>query len=274
MTKPEQIQEELPLRAGLFSADQMERHGWALADLPRVYDIALETIAHGDGRVDPESLSRFVAAYQTITPLKLGELWAIPIMLRLALIENLRRIAARITTCRADQDLAHAWAQQMIDSAEQDPKSLILNIADMARSNPPMTTPFVAEFARRLQGQSAALALPLTWIKQLLAESHLTVEQLLLMENQHQAADQVSIGNSISSLRFLVAMDWREFVESMSVVEHTLRKDAAGTYSKMDFATRDHYRHVVEKLAKRTPVRSGCRQTRRPAGAGGCGTAR
>ncbi|MGA2402639.1 MAG: hypothetical protein ABSG91_13200, partial [Syntrophobacteraceae bacterium] len=55
------------------------------AGLPRVYDIALETISHGDGRVDPESLSSFVAAYQMVTILKLGELWAIPIMLRLAL---------------------------------------------------------------------------------------------------------------------------------------------------------------------------------------------
>ena len=63
------------------------------AGLPRVYDIALETISHGDGRVDPESLSSFVAAYQTVSILKLGELWAIPIMLRLALIENLRRVA-------------------------------------------------------------------------------------------------------------------------------------------------------------------------------------
>ncbi|HVK54040.1 MAG TPA: hypothetical protein VM532_03330, partial [Burkholderiales bacterium] len=60
------------------------------AGLPRVYDIALEAISRGDGRVDQESLSRFVAAYQTVTSLKLGELWAIPIMLRLALIENIR----------------------------------------------------------------------------------------------------------------------------------------------------------------------------------------
>ena len=37
------------------------------AALPRVYDIALEMISHGDGRVDPEILSRFVAAYQTVT---------------------------------------------------------------------------------------------------------------------------------------------------------------------------------------------------------------
>jgi hypothetical protein len=89
----------------------------------------------------------------------LGELWAIPIMLRLALIENLRRVAARIAAGRIDQDLADSWANQMIEIAEKDPKSLILVIADMARSNPPMTTPFVSEFARRLQGQSSALAL-------------------------------------------------------------------------------------------------------------------
>jgi hypothetical protein len=41
-------------------------------NMPRVYDIALETISHGDGRVDADSLNRFVAAYQSVTALKLG----------------------------------------------------------------------------------------------------------------------------------------------------------------------------------------------------------
>ena len=121
------------------------------AGRPRVYDIALETISHGDGRVDPESLSSFVAAYQTVTPLKLGELWAIPIMLRLALIENLRRVGLRIAADRTDRNRADYWADQMTETAEKDPKSLILVIADMARSSPPMVSSFVAEFARRLQ---------------------------------------------------------------------------------------------------------------------------
>ena len=186
------------------------------AGLPRVYDIALEIISHGDGRVDPENLSSFVAAYQTVTVLKLGELWAIPIMLRLALIENLRRVGARIAADRTDRNRADYWADQMTEIAEKDPKSLILVIADMARSNPPLVSSFVAEFARRLQGQSPALALPLTWIEQRLSESGLTIEQLVQSENQQQAADQVSISNSIGSLRFLGAMDWREFVETMS----------------------------------------------------------
>ncbi len=220
------------------------------AGLPRVYDIALETISHGDGRVDPGSLSSFVAAYQTITGLTLGELWAIPIMLRLALIENLRRAATRIAADRIDRNRADYWADQMMEIAEKDPKSLILVIADMARSNPPMASAFVAEFARRLQGQSPALALPLTWIEQQLSESGLTIEQSVQSENQQQAVDQVSISNSIGSLRFLGAMDWRTFVETMSVVERTLREDPAEVYSQMDFATRDRYRHAVERMAR------------------------
>ena len=73
-------------------------------------------------------------------------------------------------------------------------------------------------------------------------------------ERQHQAADQVSIANSIGSLRFLAVMDWREFVEAMSIAERTLREDPAGVYGRMDFATRDHYRHVIEKIAKRSTV--------------------
>jgi len=220
------------------------------AGLPRVYDLALETISHGDGRFDLESLSSFVAAYQTVTVLKLGEIWAIPIMLRLALIENLRRVGARIAADRIDRNRADYWADQLTKTAEKDPKSLILVIADMARSSPPMVSSFVAELARRLQGQSPALALPLTWIEQRLSESGLTIEQLVQSENQQQAADQVSISNSIGSLRFLGAMDWREFVETMSVVEQVLREDPGGVYGKMDFATRDRYRHVVEKIAR------------------------
>ena len=220
------------------------------AGLSRVYDIALEIISHGDGRVDSESLIRFVIAYQTVTPLTLGELWAIPIMLRLALIENLRRVASRVIADWNDRNLADDWADRMAEIAEQDAKSVVLSVADMARSAPPMSSSFVAELARRLHGQSAALALPLTWIEQLLCESGLSIEHLVQLEAQQQAADQVSISHSIGSLRLLSATDWREFVESMSIVERTLRKDPAGVYPTMDFATRDHYRHVVERLAR------------------------
>ena len=44
------------------------------AGLPRVYDIVLELISHVDAQIDAEPLSAFIAAYQTVVSLKLGEL--------------------------------------------------------------------------------------------------------------------------------------------------------------------------------------------------------
>ena len=222
--------------------------------MPRVYAIALEAVAHGDGRIDPESLNRFVRAYQSVVNLKLGELWAIPIMLRFALIENLRRVSARVLVGMANKNLAAHWAETMISTAQSDPKSLILVIADMARSNPPMVNSFVAELVRRLQGHSTALALPLTWISQRLAESNQTIDQLVQAETQRQAANQLSISNTITGLRFVGSYDWRDFVGAMSEVEHILSTDPMGYYSAMDFPTRDHYRHQVEAVAKKAKV--------------------
>jgi cyclic beta-1,2-glucan synthetase len=225
-----------------------------LAGYPRVYAIALELISHGDGRVDAESLSGFVASYQAITTLKLGELWAIPTMLRLALLENLRRIAIRIAMCRWERETANLWADRMLEVAEKEPKELVLALADLVREDPPLTSAFVAEFTRRLRGQNPGLTLPMGWLEHHLAETNHTVEQLIQLESQDQAADQVSMSNSIGSLRFLSAMDWREFVETLSAVERVLRSDPADVYNNMDFATRDRYRHMVEELAKRSPI--------------------
>lgn len=144
------------------------------------------------------------------------------------------------------------WADDFIECAEKTPKNLILVVADMVRLNPTLSTAFVAEMARRLQGQCPALAFPLNWIEQQLSEQGQTIEQMVQSEGQQQAVDQVSIGNSINSLRDLDAIDWRTFVETLSVVEQTMRDDPAGVYGGMDFSTRDQYRHVIESVAKRS----------------------
>jgi cyclic beta-1,2-glucan synthetase len=237
-----------------YSEDLPQLSNGPSAGLPRVYDIALEIVAHSDGRVDLQGLSQFIAAYQEVNQLKLGELWAIPIMLRLSLIENLRRLAARIALDRIHQNLADYWAEKMIETAESDPSNLILVIADMARSSPPMVSSFIAELTRMLQGKGPALALPLTWIEQRLAGTGQTGNELVQAEFQSQAANQVSMSNSIGSLRALGTIDWRDFVETNSFVEQNLREDASGVYPQMDFITRDHYRHIVEKISRYSPL--------------------
>ena len=220
------------------------------AGLPRVYDIVIELIAHTDAQIDVGSLTAFVASYQSVVSLKLGELWAIPIMCRLSLIDNLQCITSRLIVARQERDLAHSWVERLHEMAKMNPSQLIVVVAEMAKSDIPLTSSFVAEFCQCLSQHSTELYFARTWLEQQLANHGLSVEQLIHRESQMLAADQVSVSHCIASLRLLGAIDWKDFVESLSLVEATLRTDPAGIYATMDFATRDRYRHVVEAVAR------------------------
>lgn len=220
------------------------------AGFPRIYDLALELISHMDGRVDSDNASQFVVAYQTIETLQLGELWAFPIMLQLALLENLRRVGVRIAQRREERDAAIIWADRMLSTVEKEPKQLIQLLAEFANADVPLTAPFVEEFYDRLQAQGPAMAFVQTWVEQKLYEQGVTATQLSEAAGRTAAANQISIANSIGSLRFIGAMDWRNYVESLSAVERILREDPMGVHAGQDFTTRDRYRHAVEDVAR------------------------
>jgi cyclic beta-1,2-glucan synthetase len=224
------------------------------AGTPRVYDLVLELVSHSHGRIDLDSLRAFVTSYQSVSALRLGELWAIPIMLRLALIENLGRVVSAVTAGRRDRDSAGRWAERMLEAAATAPAKVVLVLAEMIKEGPPLTSAFVTELSSRVQGKGATLMFPIAWLEQRLSEQGQTVEHLFEVVRQGQAEHQVAIGNIIGSLRTLGATDWRTFVEATSVVERTLRDDPAGVYAAMDFATRDQYRRVVEQISKRSAV--------------------
>ncbi|PXW84734.1 cellobiose phosphorylase [Nitrosomonas sp. Nm84] len=220
------------------------------AGFPRIYDLALQLISHMDGRVDKENVTQFIAAYQTVEPLKLGELWAFPIMLQLALLENLRRVALRIARRREELNAAISWADRMLAAAEKEPKQLIQLLAEFANADVPLTAPFVEEFYARLQAQGSVMAFVQTWVEQKLLEQGVTATQLSESAGRTAAANQISIANSIVSLRFIDTMNWRDYVELLSAVEQTLREDPAKMYMHQDFSTRDRYRHAIEDIAR------------------------
>lgn len=236
---PRGYSKELPRLAEGFSAGY-----------PRIYDLAIELISHMDGRVDSENTMHIIAAYQTVSPLQLGELWAFPIMLQLALLENLRRVALRIAHRREELNAASVWADRMLAAAEKEPKQLIQLLAEFANADVPLTAPFVEEFYAKLQAQGSAMAFVQTWVEHKLLEQGVTATQLSEASGRTAAANQISIANSIGSLRFIGNMNWRNYVESLSVVELALREDPAEQYLPQDFATRDRYRHVIEDVAR------------------------
>ena len=93
-----QIREDLP--RGFYRELPKLAEG-PLQGYPRVLGLAWAFVAHTDSRIEPETLRRFVRLFQRVQPLTIGELWAVPIALRLVLVENLRRLAERIVNGRA-----------------------------------------------------------------------------------------------------------------------------------------------------------------------------
>jgi cyclic beta-1,2-glucan synthetase len=149
---------------------------------PRIYVLAREMIRHCGSRLDPARVRRFVQAYQSVTPLMIGELWALPTMLRLGTLENLVEALVRITGMTPEDG----------------------------------------------EGDSASVAL-----------------------SRGESDDDI-VANSIMGLRTLATRDWKAFFERSSHVERVLRRDPANVYASMDFDTRDHYRKIIEELARGT----------------------
>jgi cyclic beta-1,2-glucan synthetase len=215
----------------------------ASSELPgtaRVYAMALELIRHSDARLDTERLERFVAAYQTGTPLTMGELWAWPIMLKVGLVENLRRLASELLDNRASRIQAdlHFSALDVQDAKERLPAEA--------------STAFLVQLFKRMREHDSRVAPLRTQLEERLTDYHLTPEDAIRAEHQWQANLQVATGNAITSLRFCSSFDWNRYFERACLVEQVLKRDPAGVYSKMDFGSRDRYRHAVEELAEPT----------------------
>ena len=91
--------------------------GSALKGYPRVYAIALELIAHTDGQLDQQNVEIMTREYQSVEPLTLGELWAWPVMLRMGLLENVRRMALRTVLDLTDVACADEWVARFREAA-------------------------------------------------------------------------------------------------------------------------------------------------------------
>jgi cyclic beta-1,2-glucan synthetase len=218
-----------------------------LRNYPRIYAFALALIAHTDSHLDTETLRRFINAYQKTAPLSLGELWAVPISLRLALVENLRRLTDRIASSRTERDEADNLADKMLEAGQRQRQDLI---SLLPRTRKQLASAFVVQLTQRLRDQDPAMMAVIEWIEQRLKKEGLSLGKLIQEEHHRQAAAQVTVGNIITSMRLLSTLDWKDFFEKVSLIDPVLKKDPAGAYARMDFATRDRYRHAIERVSK------------------------
>jgi cyclic beta-1,2-glucan synthetase len=249
-----QVREDLPRE---FYRQLPKIADGLLAGYPRVLGLAWAFVAHTDSRFEPETLHRFVRGFQRVQPLTIGELWAVPIALRIVLLENLRRLAERIVTSRAARQDADALADDLLGLGGRPARPLAFQGLDATVTR---STPFQVELVQRLREQDPQSTPALRWLDEQLSTLGTSADELVQREHQSQAAMNVTVRNVITSMRSMATLDWAEFFEGVSLVDGLLR--AESHFGAMDFRTRDQYRHAIEDLA-RASTRSELDVTRR-----------
>ncbi|CAK7255795.1 MULTISPECIES: GH36-type glycosyl hydrolase domain-containing protein [unclassified Shinella] len=209
------------------------------AGYPRVFGIAWAFVAHTDSHFDPETLVRFITAYQKVQPLTIGELWAVAITLRIVLVENLRRLADQITAGRRMRAEADALADRLLANEGRGNEKV---------SAGPLPELFAAQLAKRLRDHDPNTTPAHGWLEARLAKQGTFVEAVVRHAQQRQGASNVTVRNIITSMRLIGDVDWADLFEKVSLVDARLSVD--GSFARMDFATRNLYRSAIEDLAR------------------------
>ena len=216
-----------------------------LEGYPRVFGLAWAFVAHTDSRFDPTMLRRFASAYQRVQPLTIGELWAIPITLRIVLVENLRRLADDIVGCQAARQQADELADRLLEASSHEAQSPEAALRYVGK---PLRPAFAVQLIQRLCDQDPTEVPALTCLYERLAAQGTTADEIVQAEHRRQGAVNVTVRNIITSMRLMSVIDWKEVIESVSLVDAMLRADS--DFAAMDFPTRDRYRSAIEELAR------------------------
>jgi cyclic beta-1,2-glucan synthetase len=217
----------------------------------RVYGLVKGLLAHTDNQLEAETLFRFVQAFQKNTPLDIAELWALSPILKLVLIENLSLISeqtARNFEKRAEANELFDKLRENLGN-EQNFSRLIAKIPTFCVQRVQNEHAFISQFAKRLRDQDSRYEPVLKTLEKFLTAQNFTIESIVHIDHQAQAAHQVSVANIITSMRLLSSLEWPAFIESESLIDRVLEADPEGSYRQMDAETKNQYRERVAELA-------------------------
>ncbi|RST87292.1 protein ndvB [Aquibium carbonis] len=214
---------------------------------PRALAIAWAFANHGDGVIGAARFEAFVRGYQSVQPLMIGELWALPSLLRYVLLINLDRVATDTYRSYRERKIANELADRQAGDPGSDAIAQLAFRRDNLRD-----TAFASQIVFRLRDGARNAGSALEWLRVELERLGTDPEQAAFLEQQRLSAGNAMAGVTIRGLRRVNDIDWTLWFEGLSAVDAILRD---GTdFAALDFASRDQYRKAVEGLSKRARV--------------------
>ncbi|NLC32488.1 MAG: glycosyl transferase [Clostridiales bacterium] len=220
----------------------------------RVFAIAADLVAHTDGNLDEASLKTSLMSYQSKIVLMERELWAFPIVLRLAMIENIRILCEDIQRAQHQWRKANRIYDEWLKNKDTDKELALKTITDSISGMKKINATLIDHLSYRLRRSGYNSAPVLRAIDTALLKFGTSLEEITQQEHSLQSINTVSMGNSFTTLHTLATMDFADLIESVSKVDQILREDPDSIFPLMDANSRNHYRNTVEEIASMVGV--------------------
>ncbi|NTU77538.1 MAG: hypothetical protein HGA90_06990 [Alphaproteobacteria bacterium] len=215
----------------------------------RVYAMAVELIAGGNNTLDDAALLSYFSAYQAKNILLEREVRALPIVLRLVNIEDIRYLCEDIinevkSRKRADA-VYDAFFKETSDKATKFHTALVASI----KSGAGVDLTFAEHLCYRLRRAERNPVDAMRMLETILSKLGTSADEVTQMEHSAQSLATVAMESSVKRLHYFSSLDWEAFLPAASRIEQILRADSDMVYQNMDLSTRDRYKQQVSRIS-------------------------
>jgi cyclic beta-1,2-glucan synthetase len=215
------------------------------ANFAQVHALACGLLAHSEHEISEEGMQEALREFQSVRYLTMAELWNFAQMLRVALLEELSRLASDAANSQQHREAAYLWADRLIASVRQGEDQQKRILARMEQETYAQSGTFLAPLAELLQGEEDALRAFQTFAE----KGGRPLNEFARTENTLEAYRAGAAARAFGSLRALARLDTRRIFEQVGIVDQELRHESSGIYAASDFETRGRCRQAVERIS-------------------------
>ncbi|AQS12000.1 N,N'-diacetylchitobiose phosphorylase [Clostridium saccharobutylicum] len=212
------------------------------------YDnISTSLFAKEDNRANGETSANNINAANKEMAFRMGELWAFPLMIKIAIIINLSKHTNELVEFQKEILEGKSVAEEIIDAINNN--NLNDKLEALNEKYEKFSPLFLREFFRVLKDNTIENDSVYNFAKIKWGVNE-EIESAVIKSNLREEFLERNIGECITSIRKIEGISWRNFFENTSLVDRILREDPENVYASMDFESKDYYRHKLEGIAK------------------------
>ena len=245
------IQKELPLKKykNMIGLSNERFRGFA-----RSYILAEEIVAFSDCKIDRELIDIALKAYQRKKLLSMEELSNIGVFLKISIISHIKELCEKIYSSQIQKYKAESIIERLIEKKKSSNLIFSNNEKNIKISEEKLKYPFIEYMSYKLKKYGKDGLVYQSIFEKEVQKLGLGISEVIQKEHFQIANIKITMGNCIISIKEINRINFTENYSYMNASEEILKLDPLGIYSNMDEESKNYYRNIIEKIAKKTKI--------------------